>query len=144
MKISWQFFEHGRYDQGHAVVPARLAWPMGGLRSCPLLVCDQIDPVLVPRVGDRFTPCRSQHAGFAMTIGTRYVIGKLAMPMQGLRSHPLHEIYYMDFATSIRVGDGFTASPTNQPWARNDDKNRVVIEAGIAGGRVTKLPPSCV
>ncbi|MCG8389341.1 MAG: hypothetical protein MJA30_27550 [Cytophagales bacterium] len=54
-------------------------------------------------------------------------MARLAMPVQGLRSHPLHEIYYMDFATAFRVGDGFTAGPTNQPWVRNDDKNRVVI-----------------
>ena len=86
-----------------------------------------------------------------MTKKQKYVIGRLAMPVQGLRSHPLHEIYRMDFATASRAGDGFTASPTNQPWVRaeaslwgNDDKNRVVIEAGIAGRRVTKLPPSRV
>ena len=75
-------------------------------------------------------------------------MARLAMPLQGLRSHPLHEIYRMDFATASRAGDGFTASPTNQPWVRaeaslwgTDDKNRVVIgRLGVASGRVTKLP----
>ena len=99
-------------------VTGRLAWFVGGLRSCPLLVCDRMDPVLVPRVGDRFTPCQSQHTGFAMTKKQKYVIGKLAMPVQGLRSHLLQEIYRMDFATAPRAGDCFTASLTNQPWVR--------------------------
>ena len=56
----------------------------------------------------------------------KYVIGRLAMLVQGLRSHPLHQIYHMDFATASRVGDGFTASPPNQPWVRDDDKQAVL------------------
>ncbi|MCG8386400.1 MAG: hypothetical protein MJA30_12715 [Cytophagales bacterium] len=57
----------------------------------------------------------------------KYVIGRLAMPVQGLRSHPLQEMHRMDFITASRAGDGFTAFPTNQRWVRNDDKNRVVV-----------------
>ncbi len=56
-------------------------------RETPL-VCDRMDPVLVPRVGDRFTPCQSQHTGFAMTKKQKYVIGRLAWPVGGLRSCP--------------------------------------------------------
>ena len=65
-----------RNDDKNKVVIGRLAWFVGGLRSCPLVVCDRMDPVLVPRAGDRFTPCRSQHAGFAMTKKQKYVIGR--------------------------------------------------------------------
>ena len=62
-----------------------------------------------------------------MTKEQKYVIGRLAMLVQGLRSHPLQVIYRIDFATASRAGDGFTASPANQRWVRNDDKNKVVI-----------------
>ena len=48
----------------------------------------------------------------------RVVIGRLAMLVQGLRSHPLKEIHRMDFATDSRAGDCFTACPTNQYWVR--------------------------
>ena len=71
---------------------ARLAVPVQGLRSHPLQETYRMDFVTASRAGDRFTPCRSQHAGFAMTIRTRYVIGRLAMLVQGLQSHPLQEI----------------------------------------------------
>ena len=54
-------------------------------------------------------------------------MARLARLVQGLRSHPLHEIYRIDFATASRAGDCFTASSPNQRWVRNDDKNRVVI-----------------
>ncbi len=45
----------GMDKTGKIIVTASLAWPVGRLRSCPLLVCDRMEPVLVPRVGDRFT-----------------------------------------------------------------------------------------
>ena len=45
-------------------------------------------------------------------------MARLAMLVQGLRSHPLQEIHRMDFATDSRVGDRFTAFPTNQRWVR--------------------------
>ena len=72
-------------------------------------------------------------------------MARLAMLVQGLRSHPLHEIYRIDFATASRAGDCFTASPPSQPWVRNDDKNKVVIGrlAWFVGG-LRGCPLSCV
>ncbi len=55
------------------------------------------------------------------------------MPVQGLRSHLLHGIHLMDFAAASRAGDGFTASPPNQPWVHNDDKNRVCHRSPFVG-----------
>ena len=55
-----------------------------------------------------------------MTKKQKYVIGRLAMPVQGLRSHPLQEIYRMDFATVSQV----LHRQPNKPslGARNDEK----------------------
>ncbi len=65
----------------------------------------------------------------------------MAMPVHGLRSHPLQEIHRMDFVTASRAGDCFTAFPTNQRWVRNDDKNRGGI-GRLAGCEAASL--SCV
>ncbi len=59
-----------------------------------------------------------------MTIRQKYGIGRLAMSVQELRSHSLHGIHRMDFATASPVGDCFTADLKTQPWVRNNDKNR--------------------
>ncbi len=45
-------------------------------------------------------------------------MARLAMRVQGLRSHPLQEIYRTDVAIASRAGDCFTAIPTNQRWVR--------------------------
>ena len=50
---------------------------------------------------------------------------RLALPVQGLRSHPHPGIYLMDVATVSQAGDGFTAGPANQRWVRDDDKNKI-------------------
>ncbi len=47
---------------------ARLAVLVQGLRSHPLQEIYRMDFVTASQAGDRFTPCRSQHTGFAMTI----------------------------------------------------------------------------
>ena len=39
-------------------------------------------------------------------------MARLARLVQGLRSHPLQEIYRMNVAAASRGGDGFTAFPT--------------------------------
>ncbi len=38
-------------------------------------------------------------------------MARLAMPVQGLRSHPLQEIHLMDFGIVSQAGDRFTQRP---------------------------------
>ena len=52
-------------------------------------------------------------------------MARLVLPVQGLRSHPLHGIHRMNVAAASQAGDGFTVGPANQRWVRHDDKNKI-------------------
>ena len=113
------------------IVTARLAWFVGGLRSCPLpVVCDRMDPVLVPRVGDRFTQRPGHPAGFAMTIRTRYVIGRLAWFVGGLRSCPPLVVFCVHAILRFTSGGSLHASLRPARQVRDDEKRQIVMASG--------------